>query len=441
MLLAVSLPFCGGSYLPFASNLKAAWVRREKGVIPRSGNVVDRMRSIQLIQYVEERCLFCFLLVYYVFPPPVLTDWMMIEPEMAFVTQIPNSPLYPSQEIIVKTEPAPEKGYVRVSICCDGWVREEKNHHVQCRPICENKCLANSSCVAPNTCQCNSGFTQLDNKCISRCPDGCLNGKCNGISCSCNWGYVLHSSRLFCLPYCDGGCGPGGECTGPNNCTCAKGYVRDKKTHKCTYTCEGGCGDGICTGINKCSCLEGYKFNAKKCIPQCPKGCKDGECIGPNICSCIKGWNYDLNAGGCKPICDQPCQNGICVAPNTCQCKIATGKCETVCGHGFKFDTTANECVPVCSRGCANGWCEAPEKCACVPGWSLNKNGTVCTPMCSVPCINGNCVAPNECQCNLGYQKPHGEPEATDAYRLARTARMAGAVLPTFATVMKVMSS
>ncbi|OWZ23365.1 hypothetical protein PHMEG_0001774 [Phytophthora megakarya] len=69
---------------------------------------------------------------------------------------------------------------------------------------------------------------------------------------------------------------------------------------------------------------------------------------------------------------------------------------------GFWNSTEFGDCVDLVVRGCFNnGTCVAPNVCECAAGWT----GTDCSiPVCTQTCMNGgNCTLPNTCTCTLGW--------------------------------------
>ncbi|ETN04431.1 hypothetical protein PPTG_15095 [Phytophthora nicotianae INRA-310] len=70
--------------------------------------------------------------------------------------------------------------------------------------------------------------------------------------------------------------------------------------------------------------------------------------------------------------------------------------------RGFWNSSVFGDCVDQVVRGCFNnGTCVAPGVCDCASGWS----GTDCSvPLCTQTCMNGgNCTLPNTCTCALGW--------------------------------------
>ncbi|KAF4033201.1 LCCL domain-containing protein [Phytophthora infestans] len=70
--------------------------------------------------------------------------------------------------------------------------------------------------------------------------------------------------------------------------------------------------------------------------------------------------------------------------------------------RGFWNSSVFGDCVDQVVRGCFNnGTCVAPGVCDCAPGWS----GKDCVvPLCTQTCMNGgNCTLPDTCTCALGW--------------------------------------
>lgn len=121
-------------------------------------------------------------------------------------------------ELYFKTRP----GLSKIEVCCSGWTRKPHSHY-ECEPICDNGC-ENGNCTAPNVCTCHRGFFKQGDKCLPTCPIGCLNGVCTNLGvCSCNSGFQPSSDGKYCVPFCAGGCGIGGECVGGDRCKCKPG--------------------------------------------------------------------------------------------------------------------------------------------------------------------------------------------------------------------------
>lgn len=90
----------------------------------------------------------------------------------------------------------------------------------ECVDEVKRGCFNNGTCVAPNKCQCASGWT----------------------------GYDCH------IPLCPGGCKHNGNCTLPNTCTCELGWKGpDCSIPICAQECQNG---GYCVAPDTCKCLQ-----------------------------------------------------------------------------------------------------------------------------------------------------------------------------------------
>ncbi|KAH8377998.1 hypothetical protein KR093_008454 [Drosophila rubida] len=129
--------------------------------------------------------------------------------------------------------------YKVIAECCPGYLQMETG---LCEPICERGCPAFASCVAPQRCQCTTGYVSARNH-----RDG----------------------GHFCEPVCDAFCPAGTECVGPNTCACMEGYRPDQPagdavSAPCVPTCQRGdsCANGKCNEtIDLCVCNEGYSWS------------------------------------------------------------------------------------------------------------------------------------------------------------------------------------
>jgi hypothetical protein len=100
--------------------------------------------------------------------------------------------------------------------CCDGYKENEQRN--RCIPHCLKSC-GQGTCVAPNTCKCNSGFGGP--ACDISCPPNYYGPKCKK-KCDC-------ANGAECDPY-DG------------KCHCTKGYQGVKCENTCTPDTYGeGC--------------------------------------------------------------------------------------------------------------------------------------------------------------------------------------------------------
>lgn len=165
---------------------------------------------------------------------------------------------------------------------------------------CSFPCENGGFCVAPDKCQCASGWL--------------------GIDCT--------------TPICSNPCSERRICVAPNTCVCIPGYTGETCSDAmCVQICENG---GTCSAPDTCSCKSGW-FDPNCTTPVCEQTCGNGgNCTAPNTCSCPPAWT----GRDCRrPVCKQRCRNGgTCVAPNTCQCPpIWSGfDCsQPVCHQGY----------------------------------------------------------------------------------------------------------
>jgi hypothetical protein len=137
-------------------------------------------------------------------------------------------------------------------------------------PVCTNDCCGHGTCIAPGTCDCDTGWKQPD-CCISWCcgGDGC--NEPEGGNCFENapgqWG-------CQCLPgYVDPCCEPAqpscGECDGPcqNGGICVEDGGSGRRNGQPYCDCTGTGYEGVCCHI------------PLPCDEECPEGCGDhGHC-------------------------------------------------------------------------------------------------------------------------------------------------------------------
>ncbi|XP_062142241.1 epidermal growth factor-like protein [Drosophila sulfurigaster albostrigata] len=174
-----------------------------------------------------------------------------------------------------KTEWRPIKGVLtkkQFKICCPGYKQKITNDRVgfKCEPKCKENC-GNGTCISPNSCSCNIGYTNKDKDPAKRC-----------------------------VPVCDGGCGKG-ECVAPNTCHCEDGYEATKTDHHCAPICSSGCPNGYCESPGNCSCNEGYAQADNQtdaaCLPVCATECGEHrKCVAPNTCECLEEYIGKVDA-------------------------------------------------------------------------------------------------------------------------------------------------
>ena len=238
-----------------------------------------------------------------------------------------------------------------------------------CTQICEN----GASCVGPDTCLCQPGWSGID---------------CTIPSCASN------------------SCGVNNVCVAPDTCACKPGYSGancDKPL--CSKACLNG---GGCTAPDTCSCIDGW-FDPQCSTPVCSVTCANGgNCTAPNTCACPREWtNNDCRT----PVCEQTCLNGgLCIAPNTCICppEYINYDCSApVCFQGyFQPFGSAKPTYKNCDM---QSWCNATNEFEC--DQLKMSYGIIALP--SGPAyrmINGRKTQPNQCmniELSTSYKIPY----------------------------------
>lgn len=144
--------------------------------------------------------------------------------------------------------------YKLIAECCPGYRQLESG---LCEPICERGCPAHASCVAPQRCQCTTGYVSA----ISHRDGG-----------------------HYCEPVCERSCPSGSQCVAPQTCACKEGYralepTGDGVSAPCVPSCQlgDGCAHGRCVEVERCECNRGYLWSAveHRCIEQSQPGADD----------------------------------------------------------------------------------------------------------------------------------------------------------------------
>ncbi|EDW11882.1 multiple epidermal growth factor-like domains protein 11 [Drosophila mojavensis] len=131
--------------------------------------------------------------------------------------------------------------YKVISECCPGY--SQVGESGLCEPVCERGCPAHASCVAPQRCQCTTGYISA----------------------------VAHrDGSHYCEPICERSCPAGTHCVAPNTCECKPGHqplppTGDGVSAPCAPVCQvgDGCANGQCVDVEVCACNRGYFWNAE----------------------------------------------------------------------------------------------------------------------------------------------------------------------------------
>ncbi|KTG36124.1 hypothetical protein cypCar_00002536 [Cyprinus carpio] len=356
--------------------------------------------------------------------------------------------------------------YRRRYQCCRGFY-ESRN---KCVPRCTKECV-HGRCVAPDRCQCESGWRGED--CSSSCNaqhwgPGCKQrcecqngGECDVIkgNCQCPAGYTgehcqdpcpAKSFGQDCLQQCR--CGTGGFCNKTTGeCVCRDGFTGTlceepcMRPSRCPVRCPCQNG-GICQGRGVCVCPPGWM--GAVCTERCPPGR-----FGPNCakeCLCHNGGHCDPEKGQCQcdagytgERCNEDCPvgmygvdcKGVCDCANGARCFNINGGC--LCEPGFKGPrcdhrmcpdgTYGMHCEHHCLCNSQNTLSCHPLKgeCTCRPGWA----GLYCNETCAHGYYGNGCLEPclcvnggvcdtvtGECHCAPGYTGLHCEKLCEDGF-------------------------
>uniref|UniRef100_A0A673N8I9 Platelet endothelial aggregation receptor 1-like n=1 Tax=Sinocyclocheilus rhinocerous TaxID=307959 RepID=A0A673N8I9_9TELE len=212
--------------------------------------------------------------------------------------------------------------------------------------------------------QCCRGFYESRNKCVPRCTKECVHGRCvapDRCQCESGWRGEDCSSCRFgpnCAKECL--CHNGGHCDPEKGqCQCDAGYTGERCNEECpvgTYgeDCKGvcDCANGArCYNIHGgCLCEPGFK--GPRCDHRmCPDGTYGMHCEHRCLCN-------SQNTLSCHPL------KGEC----TCQPGWAGLYCNETCAGGYY----GNGCLEPCL--CVNGGvCDTVTgQCHCSPGYTVS---------------------------------------------------------------------
>lgn len=212
--------------------------------------------------------------------------------------------------------------------CRDGYAKNPEGSQPLCRPICSPGCGTNAFCDSPGRCICDPGyfidgyellkitrppfftpvgttpnFSRCKPSCAPECP---TNSTCVAPDkCQCDPGYGSTSSYadsvLKCDPICERTC-VNAFCGYPNECVCHLGHQpHPVEDFVCEPVCRDGCVNARCVQPDRCECNDGYvkmddddghheSNSTNICVPRCPGGCPNGKCVAPGQCACDPGY-------------------------------------------------------------------------------------------------------------------------------------------------------
>ncbi len=261
-------------------------------------------------------------------------------------------------------------------------------------------CSGRGACVAPDRCNCYSGFT----------GENCQVEPTRPPTTTAEPVRTCFGIRSDFASVCSGY----GRCVGTDNCTCNEGrtgkscedWTCNGVSAKANNTCSG---NGYCLPTGVCGCQQG--FTGKNCEqftcfgsqPNAPGVCSDrGKCVAKDKCQCDAGfsgtycsqWTCDGVFNYNSTVCSG---KGKCIAPNNCTCYgAATGlSCENWSCFGIDKSNSS-----VCS---GRGKCVAAEQCQCPNGfYNADCSGYLCSGIpYNLPYVCngiGKCIGPNQCQ-------------------------------------------
>ncbi len=213
-------------------------------------------------------------------------------------------------------------------------------------------CSGHGSCIADNTCSCDSGWEGDPSCSTATCSDlnSCSgHGSCDSGSdtCSCDLGWDGDPSCSTATCSDLNSCSGHGSCdSGSDTCSCDSGWEGDPS-----------CSTATCSDLNSCS---GH-----------------GSCdSGSDTCSCDLGWDGDPSCG--TATCSD---NNYCSGEGTCD--TSTDTCD--CNPGWEGDSACSTATCSDNNYCSShGSCDSgSDTCSCSAGWTGDS--------CDTPTLSG-CV-------------------------------------------------
>lgn len=263
--------------------------------------------------------------------------------------------------------------------------KDQCNSNEWCDRNTCNKCPSEcSECNTNLICtKCESGYSLLNNKCLTSCSNGYYNkdgvcekcdnkcNTCNGVSTNCTTckeGFILYNSD--CVSAC-----PDGTVRIDNNCVLCDSSC---KTCSVTTTRCSSCNTGKYFFENSCidSCNNGYIHNKDNICEKCPENQfrLNNQCV--SVCT---GSTYsNINTGNCDS-CNSTCGTCNNIPTNCTSCKTGEGyylqktkypflgKCVTKeegCNDGYypeNSNYTCNDCTKGCKRCRDEKYCTSCE--------------------------------------------------------------------------------
>lgn len=259
---------------------------------------------------------------------------MPVTKQRTVIKQPPKWKLWKKAEKITEFYNTHEEqiSYKLVSECCPGYLQVESE---LCEPVCERGCPAFASCVAPQRCQCTTGYISA----------------------------VAHrDGSHYCEPICERSCPTGSHCVAPNTCECKPGHQPLPPT-----------GDGV----------------SAPCAPVCQvgDGCANGQCVDVEVCACNRGYFWNAESSSCQPRNDEmmmltsddvtELEEHLNKSPSTPSAFIAAdcevgfilyaGECRAEFFESSDGKAKESHCTPTSCGQHQN--CNAEGKCACNAGY------------------------------------------------------------------------
>ncbi len=185
-------------------------------------------------------------------------------------------------------------------------------------------------------CVCVSGYTLVNNQCVSSCPSGAQwNAQISACQCTTYGFYIVNNACVSC---------PANSVWTGSTCQCQNNMIMSGNT------CVSQCGAGSTWNGQSCVCINGYYLIGGNCVTCDPNSSYNSS---QSTCICNRGfygnWQKCYN-------CDSSC--ATCFGPSNTQCSScpangnlnAQGGCTVGCGAG-QFVNANNVCT-ACMANC-----------------------------------------------------------------------------------------